>query len=172
MVKYDGPAFFRKKGLKMDDHSVRKPTDSAKRLKSDHPFTPAIQQKLAQTQAPDTEASDLNSTVRSSARLESESTNLVDSRPVRRFRLPISNYELTRRPLPRLNQAKRQLTSRQELNDPVLDESAASDSNTTTSREEQSHSLASAAPGAPETKPVTQSTVPSAKNSAGFRSNN
>lgn len=162
MVKYDGPAFFRKKGLKMDDHSVRKPTDSAKRLKSDHPFTPAIQQKLAQTQAPDTEASDLKSTVRSSACLESDSTNSVDSRPVRRFRLPISNYELTRRPLPRLNQAKRQLTSRQELNDPVLDESAASDSDTTTSREEQSHSLASAAPGAPETKPVTQSTAPSA----------
>ncbi|MCC3238518.1 DNA translocase FtsK, partial [Pediococcus acidilactici] len=70
-------------------------------MKSDHPFTPAIQQKLAQTQAPDTEASDLKSTVRSSARLESDSTNSVDSRPVRRFRLPISNYELTRRPLPR-----------------------------------------------------------------------
>ncbi len=117
---------------------------------------------MAQTQVPDTEASDLKSTVRSSARLESDSTNSVDSRPVRRFRLPISNYELTRRPLPRLNQAKRQLTSRQELNDPVLDESAASDSDTTTSREEQSHSLASAAPGAPETKPVTQSTAPSA----------
>ncbi|MEE6711490.1 DNA translocase FtsK [Pediococcus acidilactici] len=156
MVKYDGPAFFRKKGLKMDDHSVKQPTDSAESLKSDHPFTPAIQQKLAQRQAPDAEPNGFKNEVEDSTRLKPDSTSSTGSRPVRRFRLPISNYELTRRPLPKSNQAKRQLTSRQELNDSSFDEPEINNSDAVTPVGAQKDFLSSAAPIASKTKPTAQ----------------
>lgn len=129
MAKYDGPAFFRKKGLNFNDQTLNSEAEQNSMMKNEN-FTPAIKrrqqrQPIEEQDSKPTEIETVvekdqsHDSVQEETRSDSDiSTELQSKTP--RFKMPRTSYKAPERKMPVLNKVQ----NRHQLDHPQIEVSA------------------------------------------------